>query len=116
MDPSKLPKSVSSFTPTVNFSPNDQLFTQNDEKIAKVFDFDENIKPEKGILSKPKTMTRRVDSVVNEVFIDKRPKLKRQESIISGFEIEGIEEEDELPVTPTPASFDNPTFINMDDH
>ncbi len=59
-------------------------------------------KPEKGILSKFKSreaenMGTRMDNVVNEVFVEKRPKLKRQESILtmSGFIIGGITEEEE---------------------
>ena len=112
---SSVPKTDLS-TPTVNFSPNDQHFSQNDENVAKRIDFDDHAKPEKGILSKPKPMPKRMNNVVNEVFIDKRPKFKRQESIISGFDIEGIQEEEER-VSPSPAgatAFENPTFIDMD--
>ena len=115
MTVSSLSKADHQITPTVNFSTSDQHFTQDAEKVAKTFDFDESAKPEKGILSKSKMVPKRIDSVVNEVFIDKRPKFKRQESIISGFDIQGIEEEEERGSSPAPPTFfDNPTFINMD--
>ena len=59
-------------------------------------------KPEKGILSKIKSREvenpgDQTDGVANEVFVEKRPKLKRQESILtmSGFIIGGISEEDD---------------------
>ena len=84
MTVSSLPKTDHQTTPIVNISPNNQHFTQNDEKKSKKFNVDNNASPEKGNLSK----SVRIDNVVNEVLIDKRPKFERQESITSGLDIE----------------------------
>ena len=85
MTVSSLPKTDHQTTPIVKFLPNNQHFTLNEEKNSQKFNFDNSsANPEKGNLSK----SNRIDNVVNEVLIDKRPKFERQESITSGFEIE----------------------------